>query len=163
MAMVSACLADGVVKLGIVRAVLGAGKMKRSQNPQDLNEDELHLMAYYFYLERIASGAEGDAESDWSVAGDYLASVEAKAPRVDSQLGIVYPDRPEDSDALTLIGGIDAATEQRLNKCGIYRFAQIASWTPKIVAALGDLEQGIEQEDWIGQARCLATGMVNVA
>lgn len=130
---------------------------KRPEIPERSDEGCHHLVAYYFYLERLAGGIEGDAVGDWSAAEEYLSSAEAMAPRVDPSLGIVYPERPQESDDLTLIAGMDAVTVEMLNGRGIYRLAQIASWTPAVVAALG-LGVRVGSDDWIGQARRLVAG-----
>ena len=137
----------------------GIGEVKEPSQPlQEISEADLELMAYYFYLERIGSGAQGDAQGDWDAAGAYMAAAEASAPRVDVRVGVVYPKRPEDFDALTRIDGLDAGDEAYLNGRGIYRFAQIASWTPEIVAAFETLAEKIRAADWVGQARALVIG-----
>ncbi|CUW43768.1 branched-chain amino acid ABC transporter ATP-binding protein [Brucella vulpis] len=60
------------------------------------------------------------------------------------------------ADNLTLIKGIGAVNEKKLNEHGIYHFDQIAAWTQT------DIEQAetylefdgrIAREDWVGQAR----------
>ncbi|MRN67049.1 ATP-binding cassette domain-containing protein [Brucella sp. 10RB9213] len=65
------------------------------------------------------------------------------------------------ADNLTLIKGIGAVNEKKLNEHGIYHFDQIAAWTQT------DIEQAetylefdgrIAREDWVGQARQLAAG-----
>ncbi|MFD1199739.1 ATP-binding cassette domain-containing protein [Brucella gallinifaecis] len=64
-------------------------------------------------------------------------------------------------DNLTLIKGIGAVNEKKLNAHGIYHFDQIAAWTK------ADIEQAetylefdgrIAREDWVGQAAKLAAG-----
>jgi predicted flap endonuclease-1-like 5' DNA nuclease len=123
------------------------------QTDHEVGEASRRLVAYYFYLNRIGKGIDGDAEDDWSAAGKHFVAAESSAPRVDALLGIVYPDRPENWDALTQIDGLDEDAEAFLNGRGIYRFAQIASWTPEVVAALGQFAQRVTESDWIGQAR----------
>ncbi len=73
------------------------------------------------------------------------------------------PDRPsDDGDGLRQIKGIGQVIAQALNSLGIYRYADLASFTPDSLAAL--LKAGIpsispkriERDDLLGQARVLA-------
>ncbi len=63
------------------------------------------------------------------------------------------------SDDLTLIRGIDTATEAKLTRLGVTRFEEIARWRANDVArANGALEARgrVERENWIEQAAILA-------
>lgn len=65
------------------------------------------------------------------------------------------------ADDLKLLKGIGPQNEQRLHGLGIFHFRQIAAWTPEEVAWVGSylaFPGRIEREDWIGQARALASG-----
>ncbi|WP_116091654.1 hypothetical protein [Sphingomonas crusticola] len=68
-------------------------------------------------------------------------------------------------DDLSLIRGIGAAGQRRLNEEGIYRYADIAAMTPAEEAALeeklGADEGYIEQERWREQAALLADGKLD--
>ncbi|MDR6431436.1 endonuclease [Brucella pseudogrignonensis] len=80
---------------------------------------------------------------------------------------VVEADKPElldaplrgKPDALTAINGIGNAIEAKLNKLGIFHYAQIAQWN---VDQAGWIERNIgfagrvTREDWIGQAAKLA-------
>ncbi len=70
--------------------------------------------------------------------------------------------RPEGKlDNLKRIRGIGKKTEKMLHKLGIYRFAQIAAWSPAQGAWMETylhFPGRIEREDWIGQADILAKG-----
>ena len=68
---------------------------------------------------------------------------------------------PDDADDLKRIKGIGPKNQDALNELGVFTFAQIADWTPENV----DWIEGylsfpgrIEREDWIAQAKVLATG-----
>jgi predicted flap endonuclease-1-like 5' DNA nuclease len=64
-------------------------------------------------------------------------------------------------DDLKRIKGIGPRNEQRLQALGIWRFAQIAAWTPdnvKWVGAYLSFPGRIDRERWIAQAKALATG-----
>jgi hypothetical protein len=69
---------------------------------------------------------------------------------------------PPEIDDLKLINGIGPAVERRLHGVGIYTFAQLAALSPAdIAAAVADLAglsaERIIKQDWIGQARKLAS------
>jgi len=68
---------------------------------------------------------------------------------------------PAAHDDLKRIKGIGPKNEDALNELGIYTFKQIAEWTPENVDWVEDFMSfpgRIEREDWIGQAKTLATG-----
>jgi hypothetical protein len=72
---------------------------------------------------------------------------------------------PPRVDDLKLINGIGPAVEKRLNGIGIFTFAQLAALPPAdIAAAVADLAglstERIIKQDWIGQARKLAAGLL---
>ena len=62
------------------------------------------------------------------------------------------------SEHLTAIRGIGIATENRLYRAGIKSYGQLARATPEEVREiLGRLAGGADVEDWIAQARDLAS------
>jgi predicted flap endonuclease-1-like 5' DNA nuclease len=64
-------------------------------------------------------------------------------------------------DDLKLIKGIGRQNEGRLHGLGIWHFDQIAAWTADNVEWVGGylaFPGRIEREDWVGQARALASG-----
>ena len=75
-------------------------------------------------------------------------------------------DKPEiievaagDEDDLKKIKGIGPVNEKALNELGIFKFSQIAAWTPSNVDWVEDFMSfpgRIEREDWIAQAKILA-------
>ena len=68
---------------------------------------------------------------------------------------------PAAHDDLKRIRGVGPKNEDALNELGIYTFKQIAEWTPENVDWVEDFMSfpgRIEREDWIGQAKTLATG-----
>jgi predicted flap endonuclease-1-like 5' DNA nuclease len=71
----------------------------------------------------------------------------------------VAPVRP--SEDLRRIRGIDADTEARLHALGVRRYEEIATFTPQDVRRIGDalgLARRINRENWIEQAKVLASG-----
>lgn len=64
-------------------------------------------------------------------------------------------------DNLQRIKGIGKVNEGKLNDLGLYHFSQIRDWTPSEARWVGtflSFAGRIEREDWIGQARVLASG-----
>ena len=67
----------------------------------------------------------------------------------------------EGADDLKRISGVGPKLETLLNELGIYRFEQIAAWTPENVAwvdARLTFKGRIERDNWIEKARLLAAG-----
>lgn len=68
--------------------------------------------------------------------------------------------RSRKADDLKLIAGIGPKLEQVLNQRGIRTFADIAAWSDAEIASL-DAELGVDgrilRDDWVGQAKVLAT------
>jgi NADH-quinone oxidoreductase subunit E len=66
------------------------------------------------------------------------------------------------SDDLELIWGVGPKLGAMLNRMGIFHFDQIAVWTPENLAWVDQNLQGFRgrarRDDWIGQAKKLATG-----
>lgn len=68
---------------------------------------------------------------------------------------------PAKKDNLKRILGVGRQNEARLNKMGITTFAQIAAWSAREQADIGErlaFPGRIEREDWVRQARVLAKG-----
>ena len=64
-----------------------------------------------------------------------------------------------DSDELERIKGIGSFTVKKLNRLGIYTFAQLANLTPDDMGVINEAIEyfpgRIEREDWVGQARVI--------
>ncbi len=74
--------------------------------------------------------------------------------------GLAEP-RDGKPDDLKRISGIGPKIEGILNELGIFHFDQIAAWTPENVAWVDgylSFKGRIAREDWIGQAKTLASG-----
>ena len=82
-----------------------------------------------------------------------------EAVTVDPSLGILYTDRPEVTDSLADISGIDDDLAAKLQESGVCRFQQVAHWSDDNVTSfaekLGIAKSRIEEEKWIPQARRL--------
>jgi predicted flap endonuclease-1-like 5' DNA nuclease len=104
-----------------------------------------------------------------SAARPIEPSVSVPAARLDDAVqsdaagaGEAAPQPASVDDDLTLIRGIDAATQGVLAKAGVRRFADIAGLSADQVSHLNGLVGGgprrIQQENWIEQASLLASG-----
>lgn len=82
--------------------------------------------------------------------------VATKASSVDA-----LSDPPENADDLKRIRGIGVLIEKRLNALGVATYDQIAKWTAADIDRVSDsldFKGRIERENWIEQARILASG-----
>ncbi|MEL6665508.1 MAG: NADH-quinone oxidoreductase subunit NuoE [Pseudomonadota bacterium] len=104
------------------------------------------------------------------------APAPASAPKAEGKTTLIKDskpapkaeDKPEilsvaagEEDDLKRIKGIGPVNEKALNELGIFKFRQIAAWTPENVDWVEDFMSfpgRIEREDWIAQAKTLAEG-----
>lgn len=94
-------------------------------------------------------------------AADDLPQVENEADLPGRRPSGRLTARDSKADDLKLIKGIGRQNEGRLHGLGIWHFEQIAAWTPQNVEWVGSylaFPGRIEREDWVGQAKLLATG-----
>jgi predicted flap endonuclease-1-like 5' DNA nuclease len=101
------------------------------------------------------------AAAETSGLGDmgYLRSVRSEA-LVGTEAAKAPRGRPE-LDDLKRIRGIGVLIEKKLNSLGIVHFEQVANWTGADIERISqilDFKGRIERENWIEQARILATG-----
>ncbi len=115
----------------------------------------------------VSEEAEMRAEDDEAVVAAKLASLpkdataEQKADTVGTRPGGLTAPRNGAADDLKRIRGIGKVNESRLNALGIYHFDQIAAWKRPEILWVGtylSFPGRIDREDWVGQARVLATG-----
>jgi predicted flap endonuclease-1-like 5' DNA nuclease len=102
---------------------------------------------------KAARPAESPAAVRTDVAG--LRSVRSQALRGE---GSAPGDRTDD---LKRIRGIGVLIEKRLNALGITSYEQVANWTKAdidIISSQLDFRGRIERENWVEQARILASG-----
>lgn len=70
----------------------------------------------------------------------------------------IYAGGPDD---LRAIKGIGPKVQQALEQAGVTRFAQIAAWddadVDRMAAGIGRAASRIRNDDWVGQARALAS------
>ncbi len=88
-----------------------------------------------------------------TAAQDPLAKSPSPPPAMER------PAREKDEDRLGQIEGVGKKLTRKLQDIGVWRFEQIAAWTPEQAAWFGAQigEPGrVESENWIAQARLLA-------
>ena len=86
------------------------------------------------------------------------AALRSGRAAVDEKLGIVYHERPERYDDLTLLRGVGDALHTKLQELGIYTFRQIAMWSDAQIREFDArlvAKDRIRREQWIKQARNL--------
>ena len=95
-----------------------------------------------------------------TTAAQAMATAGDMAHEGERPPGLAAP-RSTKADDLKRVRGIGRQNESRLNGLGIFHFDQIASWTPRHALWVGSylaFPGRIEREDWVGQAKQLATG-----
>ena len=121
--------------------------------------------------EEAETPAEPEAPADPEPAPEAASEPEAAAaPEADvhpseamlAELEGVQPeqvDKPEDGgDDLTAITGIGPRIGEVLNELGIYRYAQIAAWTPENETWIENhlsFKGRVSRENWVEQAKAL--------
>ncbi|MEZ5817939.1 MAG: hypothetical protein R3D44_12740 [Hyphomicrobiaceae bacterium] len=101
-----------------------------------------------------------DAATGEAARGDLasLRSVRSEALRGPTN---PFDSRPAGNDDLKRIRGIGVLIEKKLNSMGVTRYAQIAAWTSTDIDRVShalDFKGRIERENWVEQARILASG-----
>ncbi|MCP1197938.1 NADH-quinone oxidoreductase subunit NuoE [Notoacmeibacter sp. MSK16QG-6] len=110
--------------------------------------------------QQAAGGDKSDSSPSLSVAegsetDEPTSSVEGEAKPE------LHETRPDDADDLGLISGIGPKIHGKLNDLGVYKFSQIAGWTPDNAAYVDrqlSFRGRIARERWIEQADALAAG-----
>lgn len=75
--------------------------------------------------------------------------------------GTDAPAKTAQKDDLKKLAGLGPALEKKLNGAGVTTFAQIAAWNAEDVVEIDArlaLKGRIERDDWVGQAKALASG-----
>jgi predicted flap endonuclease-1-like 5' DNA nuclease len=102
---------------------------------------------------------EASEETASEPRGDNLAglrSVRSEALRGDADYYV-----PGEIDDLKRIRGVGVLIEKKLNSLGITSYEQVANWTSADIARISqvlDFKGRIERENWVEQARILASG-----
>ena len=113
---------------------------------------------------RASAGREAGAGTSAGAPAAPPEAIGAVPPPAEPVQGTPPPPLPGpegEPDDLKKISGIGPGIEKTLHELGIYHFRQIAEFTPDNVAWIDQrlrFRGRIAREDWIGQARRLASG-----
>jgi len=124
-------------------------------------------------LETLVRNSEQEKESMSKDCEEKLSKLQADYETVSHQVTESKVESSPDpvtlkaprngkKDNLTLIKGVGAILEKRLNELGVYHFDQIASWTPSQQEFMDEkmaFPGRVERENWVDQSKLLATGV----
>ena len=88
-------------------------------------------------------------------------NVEREEPEIEGEKPEAISVNAGEADDLKRIKGVGPKNEDQLNELGIYKFEQIAAWTEdniNWVEGYLSFRGRITREDWVGQAKTLASG-----
>lgn len=129
--------------------------------PSDASAEEPAPVAKAQPEEKAPTNTERAGKKTLIEAGKAVAKAMPKTEEIAGDKPQTVEVAKGEEDDLKRIKGIGPVNERALNELGIYKFAQIAAWTPSNV----DWVEGslsfpgrIEREDWIAQAKLLAKG-----
>jgi len=109
------------------------------------------------------SAGSGNASSDAELVEAKakitdLESLESGKLKQDEKYGLLYTEAvaKDEQDDLTKIHGVAAVLNKTLNDYGVYKYRQIALWTPQICNDFSErisFKGRIERDNWIGQCK----------
>lgn len=120
--------------------------------------------------EKSAAEAGPSAKAAPPLSGKLTMTPEMQAatlaPLPNETVGVkpeLFANAPDKgADDLKMIKGVGPKLEALLNRLGVWRFDQIASWSADEVAWVDDHLEGfkgrVERDDWVAQAKILAEG-----
>jgi predicted flap endonuclease-1-like 5' DNA nuclease len=112
-------------------------------------------------LRSVRSDAYKTSDAATAAAVAASSGATAAAAAAAASLGSAKVVRSAEMDDLKRIRGVGVLIEKRLNQAGIVSYGQIADWTNEDidrVSASLDFKGRIERENWVEQARILASG-----
>lgn len=110
--------------------------------------------------EKITRKAIAEASIDLKISKAQVKDAE-KADEIGTRPKVLSKPLGNGKDNLKRIRGVGPKNEAALNKLGVFHFAQIASWKVKECQWMGSFmafSGRIERENWVGQAKLLASG-----
>jgi NADH-quinone oxidoreductase subunit E len=142
--------APGAARLAELEHELAAAHKANARHRAEIGRLETRVAE----LEESARTATKESARAPAAAVDAVAEAPGTAPPA-----LAGPEG--DPDDLQQISGIGPGLERTLHGLGIFHFRQIAAFTPENVAWVNQrlrFRGRIEREDWIGQAKRLASG-----
>ena len=110
------------------------------------------------YTEIEISAITANGKTSVATQSEKRASAGADTDAVATKLFDAPDGEPDD---LKKISGVGPVLEKKLNALGIYRFSQVAAFTPEQIEAVDqrlNFKGRIERDDWLSQAATLAAG-----
>ena len=105
----------------------------------------------------ITEPAQEETATKEPAAKSYFSSAIASGlVKEDDQYGLIYTQAPDDVDDLARIKGVAGVLSKTLNDLGVYKYRQIALWTPEICNDFSDklsFKGRVERDDWVGQCK----------
>ena len=86
----------------------------------------------------------------------YSAEITSGQIVDDQSYGLIYTEIPEEEDDLTKIKGVGETLKKKLNEYGVFKFRQIAVWTPQVCADFSNrlsFKGRVERDNWIEQSK----------
>ena len=139
-----------------VERLLNAQRVTRISQIADWSDDQQRR------IDLLLGGMNRVERENWVAQARQLTGYTDQAPAQLAGGVAVAADLPDDgADDLKRIRGIGAVIEQKLYAMGYTRYDQVGSWTQPDIERVSqklDFRGRIERENWIEQARILATG-----
>ena len=112
--------------------------------------------------------ARSEGESDELRAKNmafFATELESGQMKADESLGILYTSAPDEVDDLTRIKGVAGVLSKKLNDYGVYKYRQIALWTPQICEDFSNtlsFKGRIQRDNWIDQAKTFHLSLIHI-
>lgn len=107
----------------------------------------------------VDENGTGEGEALEAVGTDEMEEALASGrATMDDKLGLIYHERPDRYDDLTLLRGIGEMLHTKLQELGIHTFKQIGMWTEENIREFDQrllTKDRIRREHWVKQARNL--------
>ncbi len=124
-----------------LRKQLDEMELERNKESKELSALKEENAVITRKFSKIVDETHGDTFSGIDIMEAILNDFADELVTIDSQLGIVFQEEPDDVDDLTEIDLLSPDISSKINILGIYRYRQIALWTndqfDKILAKIG--------------------------
>lgn len=152
---------SAAIAAATLHAPIEAAESSEAEEPPPAPESDTEPFAAEasaFETDEVVEGASPeDAEATKDESYLHLRSVKSEALRGEAYTG----DVPVSINDLKRIRGIGVLIEKKLYSLGITSYEQVANWTRADIDRISqilDFKGRIERENWIEQARILASG-----
>jgi len=130
-------------------------KAELNETKEDLEEVQEDLEEAQEDLEEAEQEAQELRDKN---LGFFKQDIESGKLKEDDKYGLLYTEAPpkDEVDDLTKIKGVAGVLNKKLNDFGVYKYRQIALWTPEICEDFSEkiaFKGRVERDDWIGQCK----------